>query len=207
MPEVRPRCVSNDTARAQHLTSQIRATRRLQVPPHGPEDDLGREAAAAARPGGGHGRCSRRRDRWERHSYPLTTRRSTQRNPPRMTSAGQRQPRNARASVINSALGWEGRRAAPTRSRCPAQRNGSRPRSGSRGTSGRGSCAVPRIGGRWERPLLPAHDTPLNATDSGRLLPLPRGGRQGDGEGRALAALALDRHVAAEQAAEVPRDR
>ena len=24
---------------------------------------------------------------------------------------------------------------------------------------------MPRIGGRWERPLLPAHDTPLNATD------------------------------------------
>jgi NhaP-type Na+/H+ or K+/H+ antiporter len=28
---------------------------------------------------------------------------------------------------------------------------------------------VPRIGGRWERPALPAHGAPLNATEPGGL--------------------------------------
>src|SRR4051812_31384015 len=43
-----------------------------------------------------------------------------------MTSAGKRKPRNSRASVISSALGWGGGgSAAPIRLRAAAQRNGS----------------------------------------------------------------------------------
>src|SRR5918997_2244240 len=47
-----------------------------------------------------------------------------QRTAQRMTSAGKRKPRNARASVIGGALGWGGGgSAAPTRSRRRAQRD------------------------------------------------------------------------------------
>ena len=54
----------------------------MREPWHRPEDDLGREAEAAEGPGVGHGRCSRMGWQRERRSYPLTTRRSTQRNLP-----------------------------------------------------------------------------------------------------------------------------
>src|SRR3954464_12727070 len=48
-----------------------------------------------------------------------------QRTAHRMTSAGKRKPRNARASVMSSALGsGAGGSAAPTRLRAIAQRNG-----------------------------------------------------------------------------------
>src|SRR5688500_16173743 len=47
-----------------------------------------------------------------------------QRTAHRMTSAGKRQPRNARASVMDGALGGGGGgSAAPTRSQAAAQRN------------------------------------------------------------------------------------
>jgi DDE family transposase len=50
-----------------------------------------------------------------------------QRTAQRMTSAGKRKPRNARASIMDSALGEDGGgSAAPTRSRAAAQRNRSK---------------------------------------------------------------------------------
>src|SRR5215213_9243225 len=48
-----------------------------------------------------------------------------QRTTHKITSAGKRKPRKARAAVIGNALGWGGGSAAPTRSRATAQRNGS----------------------------------------------------------------------------------
>ena len=70
--------VDLDAAVGEHALEVAVADRELQVPAHRPEDDLGREAEAAERPGVGHERCSRRGWRRERRSYPLTGRRSTQ---------------------------------------------------------------------------------------------------------------------------------
>src|SRR3712207_5962068 len=54
----------NDTATTEiytlslHDALPILANRELQIPAHGPENDLGREAEAAERPGSAHGSCS-----------------------------------------------------------------------------------------------------------------------------------------------------
>ena len=79
--------VDRDATVGQHGLEVAVAEREPEGPAHGPEVDLGREAVAAERPGGGHGRCSRMRGRWERRSYPLTAPRSTQRNPLDETAA------------------------------------------------------------------------------------------------------------------------
>jgi hypothetical protein len=73
-PAIERDVVHLHAAVGQHVLEIAVADRELQVPPDRPEDDLGREAEAAEEPGVGHG--------WrERRSYPLTGRRSTQRNP------------------------------------------------------------------------------------------------------------------------------
>src|SRR4051812_30744686 len=79
-PAVHGRVVDRHAAVGQHQLEVAVADRELQVPAHRPEDDLGREAEAAERPGVDHERCSQRGWRWERRSYPLTAPRSTQRN-------------------------------------------------------------------------------------------------------------------------------
>ncbi len=80
-PAVKGDVIDHDATVGQHPLEVAVADAKLQVPAYGPEDDLGREAEAAERPGVGHGQHSRR---------------------------------GGRAS------------AAPTRSRCLAQRNGTR---------------------------------------------------------------------------------
>jgi hypothetical protein len=80
-PAVQADVVDRDAAVGQHGLEVAVADGDLEGPAHGPEDDLGREAEAAERPGHGHERCSWIGGRWERPSYPLTARRSTQRNP------------------------------------------------------------------------------------------------------------------------------
>jgi predicted TIM-barrel fold metal-dependent hydrolase len=53
--------VDGDAAVGEHALEVAVADRELQVPAHRPQDDLGREAEAAERPGVGHGRGSRRK--------------------------------------------------------------------------------------------------------------------------------------------------
>ena len=57
-PAVHGRVVDLDAAVDEHALEVAVADRELQVPPHRPEDDLGREAEAAEEPGVGHERCS-----------------------------------------------------------------------------------------------------------------------------------------------------
>src|SRR3954466_14256583 len=80
-PAIHGRVIDLDPTIGQHQLEVAVADRELQVPAHRPEDDLGRKAEAAERPGVDHERCSQRGWRWEHRSYPLSTRSSTQRNP------------------------------------------------------------------------------------------------------------------------------
>src|SRR5215218_6567445 len=60
-PAVHGRVVDRDAPVGQHPFEVAVADRELQVPAHGPQDHLGREAEAAECPGGiGHERYSRR---------------------------------------------------------------------------------------------------------------------------------------------------
>src|SRR5215204_7117068 len=86
-PAVHGRVVRPDAAVGEHQLQVAVADRELQVPAHRPEDDLGREAEAAERPGVGHEECSRKGWWREHRSYPLTPSRSTQRNPSRARPA------------------------------------------------------------------------------------------------------------------------
>src|SRR5215207_2991709 len=82
-----------------------------------------------------------------------------------MTSAGKRKPRNARASVMKNALGrGGGGSTAPTRSRRPAQRNGTVNRAGELESDRAGSLQYYRLdlgaeGSIWqdERAAVPAN--------------------------------------------------
>ena len=58
-PAVHGGVVDLDAAVGQHALEVAVADRELQVPAHRPEDDLGREAEAAERPGIGHEQRSR----------------------------------------------------------------------------------------------------------------------------------------------------
>jgi len=53
-PAVHGRVVDLDPAVGEHVIEVAVADRELQVPAHRPQDDLGREAEAAERPGVGH---------------------------------------------------------------------------------------------------------------------------------------------------------
>src|SRR4051812_49403882 len=61
-PAVHGRVIHRDAPVGEHGLEVAVADRELQVPAHRSQDHLGREAKAAERSGGGHGRCSRRGD-------------------------------------------------------------------------------------------------------------------------------------------------
>src|ERR687893_2943244 len=61
-PAVQGRVIHRDASVGEHGLEVAVADRELQVPAHGPEDYLGREAEAAERSGGGHRRYSGRTD-------------------------------------------------------------------------------------------------------------------------------------------------
>src|SRR4051812_41416008 len=64
--------IHRDAPIGEHRLEIAIADRKLQIPAHGPEDHLGREAEAPERSGGGHGQYSRNGDgrstapTWER---------------------------------------------------------------------------------------------------------------------------------------------
>jgi hypothetical protein len=64
-PAVHGRAVDPDPAAGEHRLEVALADRGLQVPPHRPQDHLGREAEAAEGPGGGRERRSRKGTRRE----------------------------------------------------------------------------------------------------------------------------------------------
>src|SRR3954447_22568849 len=61
-PAVHGRVIHCDAPVGEHGLEVAVADRELQVPAHGPEDHLGREAEAPKRSGGGHGGYSRKGD-------------------------------------------------------------------------------------------------------------------------------------------------
>ena len=101
-PAVHARVVDGDAAVGEHGLEVAVADREPRVPAHGPEDDLGREAEAAAGPGPdvGHGRCSRRGWRREGRSYPPAAPRPTRRNR-RAGRSGHRPIPSSRPPVIS----------------------------------------------------------------------------------------------------------
>ena len=78
-PAVHGRVVDLDPAIGQHALKVAVADRELQVPAHRPQDDLGREAEAAERPGVGHEQRSRIGGRWG-NAAPTRLEAAAQRN-------------------------------------------------------------------------------------------------------------------------------